>query len=198
MPWKIIFLNAGHYLQKGMIMRKGWSSAVSAFLATMILFSLSLSVVSACAFANGHESFQYEISPQDYVAREGAMKAGEQAAFAIHGGVVDVFVFNEDQYYSYVNLGKDEIGWKGAAVFKELGISSTDFTVTAPVDGRYFLVIDNTVAGSDQGNVQKSISMDAFYPFGEVDNSAPWPFIPMIVTGFVVFTLLVLVVYSRK
>lgn len=179
-------------------MRKGWSLAATTFLTTMIMISLGLSMVSACTFANGHESFDYEISAQDFVAREGAMKAGEQAAFAIRGGVVDVFVFNEDQYYSYVNLGKDESGWKGAALHKELGISSTNFAITAPTEGVYFLVIDNTVAGSDLGNVQKSISMDAVYPFGEVDNSAPWPFIPMILAGLVTFTLLVLAVYSKE
>jgi len=179
-------------------MRKGWSLAATAFMASMILISLGISMVSACTFANGYESFQYEISAQDYVAREGAMRSGEKATFAITGGYVDVYVFNENQFYSYVNLGKDVPGWIGTASYRELGVNSTDFIFTAPADGNYFLVIDNTVAGSDPGDVQKSINVDIVYPFSNVDNPAPWPFIPMILAGFVIFTLLVLVVYGRE
>jgi hypothetical protein len=178
-------------------MRKGWSVVATAFMASMVLMSLGLGMVSACTFANGHESFGYDISPQEYAAREGAMKAGEQASFVITGGVVDVFVFNEDQYYSYVNLGKDEAGWKGAAAYKSLGVSSAEFVFTAPSDGNYFLVIDNTVAGSDPGESQKTISMDVFFPFNATDNE-PSPFIPIMLVGFVSFTLLALVVFGRK
>jgi hypothetical protein len=181
-----------------MLMRKGWTLAATALVAIMALMSLGLGLVSACTFANGHESFEYDISPQEYAAREGAMKAGEQASFLISGGMMDIFVFNEDQYYSYVNLGKDEEGWKGAAAYKEFGVSSARFIFTAPSEGSYFLVIDNTVAGSDPGMAQKTISMDALYPFNAVDNSPPWPFLPLVIGGFVTFTLLVLVVYGRE
>jgi hypothetical protein len=40
--------------------------------------------------------------------------------------------------------------------------------------------------------------MDALYPFNAVDNSPPWPFLPLVIGGLVTFTLLVLVVYGRE
>ena len=168
----------------------------TAFVASMVLMGLGLGAVSACTFADGHESFEYDISPQEYAAREGAMKAGEQASFVIRGGAVDVFVFNEDQYFSYVNLGKDEAGWKGAAAYKVLGVSSTEFIFTAPSEGSYFLVIDNTVAGSDPGESQKAVTVDILFPL--TTENEPSPFIPIMLVGFVSFTLLALVVFARK
>jgi hypothetical protein len=177
-------------------MRKGWSVVATAFMASMVLMSLGLSVVSACTFANGHESFEYDISPQEYAAREGAMKAGEQASFVINGGTVDVFVFNPDQYFSYVNLGKDQAGWKGSAAYQALGVSSTEFIFTAPSEGNYFLVIDNTVAGSDPGESQKSVSMDILSPLAT--ENEPSPFIPIMLIGFVSFVLIALVAFARK
>ncbi|HUL39882.1 MAG TPA: hypothetical protein VLU38_06290 [Methanomassiliicoccales archaeon] len=170
----------------------------TAFLACMAVMSLGLGLVSACTFANGYENFEYQIAPQGYALREGEMKAGEQATFAISGGDVDVFVFTEQQYYSYVNLNQYEPGWNGLAVHKELGVSSTHFILTAPAQGNYYLVIDNTVAGSDPGMANKTISMDAIYPFSPIENSPPWPFLPVVLGGIVLFTFLVLAVYVKE
>ncbi len=169
-----------------------------AFIASMIIASLGSSGASASTFANGSESFHYDISPQSFAVREGAMKTGEKAFFAISGGMVDVYVFNGQQYYSYVNQGKYQSGWEGAAVFRDLGTSNSSFSFTAPADGDYVLVIDNTVAGTDPGNVQKSISMNVIYPFENVDNQAPWPFLAVVLVGIAGLALLVLVVFSRK
>ena len=181
----------------GATMRKGWSLTIAALVAGLVLVSLGIGTASACTFANGHESFQYDILAHAYAAREGSMKMGEQATFTIRGGVVDVYVFNEAQYYSYVNLGQYEDGWSGVAAYKEFEVSSTSFVFTAPAEGNYFLVVDNTVAGSDPGNLGKNMTVDIFYPFGESEND-PVPFLPIVLAGMVCFTLLVLVVFERK
>lgn len=178
-------------------MRKGWSLTIAAFVAGLVLVSLGIGTASACTFANGHENFQYDISAHAYAAREGSMKTGEQATFTIRGGLVDIYVFNEAQLYSYVNLGQFEDGWVGVAAYKDFEVSSTSFVFTAPAEGSYFLVIDNTVAGSDLGNVEKNMTVDIFCPFGESENE-PVPFLPIVLGGIVLFTLLVLVVFERK
>lgn len=179
-------------------MRRKLSLAATAFAATLALMTLGLGLVSACTFANGHDNFTYDLAEQRYAVREGALKAGEQAAFSIRGGAMDVFVFNEDQYYSYVDLGTGSAGWRGAAAYKSLGVSSVDFVFTAPAEGKYYLVMDNTVAGADPGANENSVILDVMYPYSNVDNPAFPFYFPLVISGIAVFGLVVLAAFSRK
>ena len=153
--------------------------------------------MSACTFSDGHGQFEYDIDAQGYAVREGSMEMGEQVSFISRGGMMDVFIFNEEQYYTYVTVGIEREGWQGSALRKDLGVLSSYMVFTAPTDGNYFYVIDNTVAGSDPGESQKAITLDSVYPFSDVEDR-PFPFYQTIVFGgFVIFVLGVLVVFSR-
>lgn len=179
-------------------MRSKLSLAAVALVASLALMTLGVGIVSACTFSDGHEQFQYDLDAQGYAVREGSMKMGEQVSFISRGGMMDVFIFNEDQYYTYVTVGSEKDGWQGAALHKDLGVLSSYAIFTAPTDGNYFYVIDNTVAGSDPGAAQKVITLDSVYPFSDVEDG-PFPSYQMIVIGgLVIFALGILVVFSRE
>ena len=153
-------------------------------------------VACACTFGERNQRFEYELGAQEFAVREGVMKAGERVSLVSVGGPVDVFIFNEVQYLSYTEVGRKSPGWRGAALQTELGTSSSQVVFTAPADGTYYYVIDNTVAGADPGDEAKSVTHDSLFPFGEYANE-PFPFyLPLIIAGLVLFTLAVLTVFS--
>lgn len=164
-------------------------------MASLVLVSLS-GAVGACTFGEGHQEFEFTLGEQEFVAREGEMKSGDQVAFLSYGGMMDVFIFNEEQYFSYLNAGKERAGWRGAALFKDLGVVSSQTVFTAPMDGVYFYVIDNTMAGLDSGEEVKVVQHDSTFPFaGEPAPAFPFYF-PLFITGIVVFALAVLAFFS--
>ncbi|MEM0449399.1 MAG: hypothetical protein QW520_06215 [Methanomassiliicoccales archaeon] len=172
---------------------------VSIVVVLMLSFTIfSMAEAEACDFGEGHQKFTYQIDEQEYVVRAGEMKKGEKISFISYGDMMDVFIFNQEQYFSYIEVGKESMGWKGAALFKDLGVVSSKTVFTAPDDGIYYYVIDNTIAGIDAGEGQKVIQHDSIFPFAP-ESRGPFPlYFPAVIAGLVLFTLGLMAYYSNE
>jgi len=138
-------------------------------------------------------TFTWSMAPESYTPYSGNLSAGGEMAFAISSDhTIDVFVFNQAQYDQYLATGIDTPGYDGPAIHSYLDTTRVEALLTAPATDRYYLVIDNTVAGADPGTSSKAVTLQIVYPITAIVTDALALFGAMLlICGIILLVILI-------
>lgn len=166
---------------------------------TALLVVLSTAVIPSAAMAGTSIqgkvwTITLNLSPDSYVPYSGNLSKGEQTAFALTSDApIDVFAFNQSQYDNYSATGRLTPGYSGPAVWSALGVTNVEALLTASSSDRYYLVIDNTVAGEDPGSAAKTVDLQIIYPISPIETNSLALFVSLLAICGIVLLAVMLV-----
>lgn len=125
------------------------------------------------------------------------VSSGEQIAFNIGSSQqFDLFIFNQQQFNDYVAIGIHTSGYNGPAQWTSLGTFGAATSFGAQTSGKYYLVLDNTIAGVNPGNTSKTIDVGVIFPYTPA-SSNDLPFISALVIIAVLVIIIIAIWFLR-
>lgn len=171
------------------------SRMLATLLVSIMMACVAIASVTSVARADDPNYIQLDVSlsANDYKSFSGNLTKGERVAFNIGSDQqFDFFIFDSSQFELYQTNGRFISGYPGPAIFSSLGTFGIQDVFTAPTDGQYYIVLDNTVAGVNQGDVGKTIDVGVAYPYNP-NTSSGYPWLSILLVGGLLVVVIVVV-----